>query len=136
MFVSMFYGCLDIRQNIFSYASAGHEPALHYRAKQDEFIPLEAKGLLLGVLSETKYTFHEIVLEEDDLIIMMTDGVTEFRGQDDLNSREIISALIKENKYLSAQQLCLLLYREIEKIQDFKLTDDFTVVILKNRFTF
>ncbi|WP_249650522.1 SpoIIE family protein phosphatase, partial [Lysinibacillus sp. D4A3_S15] len=63
-------------QNIFSYDKAGHEPALRYRAKQDEFIPLEAKGVLLGVLSETKYTFHEIVLEEDDLIIMMTDGVT------------------------------------------------------------
>jgi len=131
MFVSMFYGCLDIRQNIFSYASAGHEPALHYRAKQDEFVPLEAKGLLLGVLSETKYTFHEIVLEEEDLIIMMTDGVTEFRGQDDLNSRDIIATLIKENKYLSAQQLCLLLYREIEKVQNFKLSDDFTVVIFK-----
>ncbi len=62
---------------------------------------------------------------------MMTDGVTEFRGQDDLNSRDIIATLIKENKYLSAQQLCLLLYREIEKVQNFKLSDDFTVVIFK-----
>lgn len=80
---------------------------------------------------KTKYTFHEIVLEEEDLIIMMTDGVTEFRGQDDLNSRDIIATVIKENKYLSAQQLCLLLYREIEKVQNFKLSDDFTVVIFK-----
>lgn len=131
MFVSMFYGCLDVEQNIFSYASAGHEPALHYSAKDDQFFTLEAKGLLLGVLSETKYTFHEIVLEENDLIIMMTDGVTEFRVKEDLNAREIITTLIKENRHLSAQQLCQLLYKEIERVQNFKLSDDFTVVILK-----
>ncbi|AUS88531.1 phosphoserine phosphatase [Lysinibacillus sp. YS11] len=131
MFVSMFYGCLDVEQNIFSYASAGHEPALHYSAKNDQFFTLEAKGLLLGVLSETNYTFHEIVLEENDLIIMMTDGVTEFRVKEELNSREVITTLIKENRHLSAQQLCQLLYKEIERVQNFKLFDDFTVVILK-----
>ncbi|WP_230875087.1 PP2C family protein-serine/threonine phosphatase [Lysinibacillus cavernae] len=131
MFVSMFYGCLNVKQNIFSYASAGHEPALHYRAKVDQFFPVEAKGLLLGVLPETSYSFHEIVLEENDMIIMMTDGVTEFRAQNDLNSREVITALIKANRHLTAQQLCQLLYKEIEKVQNFKLSDDFTVVILK-----
>lgn len=131
MFVSMFYGCLNVEQNIFSYASAGHEPALHSSAKNDQFFTLEAKGLLLGVLSETNYTFHEIVLEENDLIIMMTDGVTEFRVKEELNSREVITTLIKENRHLSAQQLCQLLYKEIERVQNFKLFDDFTVVILK-----
>lgn len=30
MFVSMFYGCLNVEQNIFSYASAGHEPAIRF----------------------------------------------------------------------------------------------------------
>ncbi|MEK5233617.1 PP2C family protein-serine/threonine phosphatase [Lysinibacillus sp. FSL K6-0232] len=131
MFVSMFYGCLDIQKNIFSYASAGHEPALHYNAKQDQFFSLEAKGLLLGVLPNTKYTYQEIVLEENDIITMMTDGVTEFRKHDDLNSRQVITALIKEHKHLPAQQLCQLLYQEIEKIHGFNLSDDFTVVILK-----
>ncbi|EKU44326.1 MULTISPECIES: PP2C family protein-serine/threonine phosphatase [Lysinibacillus] len=131
MFVSMFYGCLDVEHNIFSYASAGHEPALHYSAKNDQFFTLEAKGLLLGVLSETNYMFHEIVLEENDLIIMMTDGVTEFRVKEEINSRDVITTLIKENRHLSAQQLCQLLYKEIERVQNFKLFDDFTVVILK-----
>ncbi|KOS63355.1 PP2C family protein-serine/threonine phosphatase [Lysinibacillus agricola] len=131
MFVSMFYGCLDIQNSIFSYASAGHEPPLHYSAKHNEFFPLEAKGLLLGVLSETKYSYNEILLEDKDIVIMMTDGVTEFRSRDELNSREIITSLIKENKHVSAQQLCNLLYKQIEKIQDFKLSDDFTVVIIK-----
>ncbi|MDM5250549.1 MULTISPECIES: PP2C family protein-serine/threonine phosphatase [unclassified Lysinibacillus] len=131
MFVSMFYGCLDIQNSIFSYASAGHEPALHYSAKHGEFFSLEAKGLLLGVLSDSKYSYNEILLEDNDIVVMMTDGVTEFRARDDLNSREVITSLIVENKHVSAQHLCNLLYKQIEKIQDFKLSDDFTVVILK-----
>ncbi|OXS72361.1 phosphoserine phosphatase [Lysinibacillus sp. KCTC 33748] len=132
MFVSMFYGCLDMRKSTFSYASAGHEPALHYSAMRDQFIPLESTGLLLGVLPETKYSYNEITLEENDIVIMMTDGVTEFRLQDELNAREVITSLVFENKYLSAQELCNLLYKQIEKIQDFKLTDDFTIAIIKN----
>lgn len=104
---------------------------MHYNAKQDQFFSLEAKGLLLGVLPNTKYTYQEIVLEENDIITMMTDGVTEFRKHDDLNSRQVITALIKEHKHLPAQQLCQLLYQEIEKIHGFNLSDDFTVVILK-----
>ncbi|MFC9542645.1 PP2C family protein-serine/threonine phosphatase [Lysinibacillus sp. NPDC056959] len=131
MFVSMFYGCLDMRKSTFSYASAGHEPALHYSAMRDQFIPLESTGLLLGVLPETKYSYNEITLEENDIVIMMTDGVTEFRLLDELNAREVITSLIFENKYLSAQELCNLLYKQIEKIQDFKLSDDFTIAIIK-----
>lgn len=133
MFVSMFYGCLDIQNSIFSYASAGHEPALHYRANENTFYSLEAKGLLLGVLPEIKYSYNKISLKEQDIVIIMTDGVTEFRAHDDVNSREMITSLIAEHKHQSAQQLCNLLHKEIERIQDFKLSDDFSVVIIKKK---
>lgn len=131
MFVSMFYGRYDIQNSIFSYASAGHEPALHYMSKENTFHELEAKGLLLGILPEVKYSHYDITLEEGDMVIMMTDGVTEFRTNEELNSREIITSLIAKHKHLSAQQMCVCLHKEIERFQKFKLTDDFTVVIIK-----
>ena len=131
MFVSMFYGRYDIQTSRFSYASAGHEPALRYHAKEDVFYELEAKGLLLGVLPEVKYLHYEITLEAGDMVVMMTDGVTEFRKNEELNAREVIPSLIAKHKHLSAQQLCAMLHKEIERLLDFKLTDDFTVVIIK-----
>ncbi|MFJ7953301.1 PP2C family protein-serine/threonine phosphatase [Lysinibacillus sp. NPDC096418] len=131
MFVSMFYGRYDIQNSIFSYASAGHEPALHYISNENVFYELEAKGLLLGILPEVKYSHYDITLEAGDMVIMMTDGVTEFRTNDELNSREVITSLIAKHRHLSAQQLCVCLHKEIERLQDFKLTDDFTVVIIK-----
>lgn len=131
MFVSMFYGRYDILNSIFSYASAGHEPALYYSSKEDAFHELEAKGLLLGVLPEVNYSHYEISLEAGDIVIIMTDGVTEFRTNEELNSREVITSLIAKHKHLTAQQICTLLHNEIERLQNFKLTDDFTVVIIK-----
>lgn len=131
MFVSMFYGRYNIRNSVFSYASAGHEPALYYSSKENIFHELEAKGLLLGILPEVKYLHYEIKLEPGDMVIMMTDGVTEFRTNEELNSREVITSLIAKHKHLSAQQLCVCLHKEIEHFQDFQLTDDFTVVIIK-----
>lgn len=131
MFVSMFYGRYDILNSIFSYASAGHEPALYYSSKEDAFHELEAKGLLLGVLPEVNYSHYEISLEAGDIVIIMTDGVTEFRTNKELDSREVITSLIAKHKHLTAQQLCVLIHNEIERLQNFKLTDDFTVVIIK-----
>lgn len=131
MFVSMFYGRYDSQTSIFSYASAGHEPALYYSAKEDRLNELEVQGLLLGVLPEVSYSHYELKLEVGDIVIMMTDGVTEFRTNGELNSREVITSLIEKHKHLTAQQLCTLLHKEIERLRNFKLTDDFTIVILK-----
>lgn len=131
MFVSMFYGRFDIANNVFTYGSAGHEPALYYCAAEDKYYDLESKGLLLGVLPEVKYSQSEIHLQKNDFIIIMTDGVTEFRKDDTINSREIIENLARNLRHLNAQQMCEALYEEMQRLQEFGLEDDFTVVILK-----
>lgn len=131
MFVSMFFGRLDVENGSFTYGSAGHEPALYYKASEKRFYDLESKGLLLGVMPEVKYPQFDITLNEGDFIVMMTDGVTEFRKQADLDTREIIENLLLKFIDLNAQQMCEMLYKELQKLQDFGLEDDFTVVILK-----
>lgn len=131
MFVSMFFGRFDVVQNIFTYGSAGHEPALYYKASENQFYSLESKGLLLGVMPEVKYPQFEIKLEDGDFIVMMTDGVTEFREQKDIDSREIIETLLLSYKDMRAQSMCEMLYKDLQKLQNYNLDDDFTVVIVK-----
>ncbi|WP_332646317.1 PP2C family protein-serine/threonine phosphatase [Lysinibacillus sp. 54212] len=131
MFVSMFFGRFDIAKNIFTYGSAGHEPALFYKASENTFYSLEAKGLLLGVMPEVKYPQFEVKLGDGDFIVMLTDGVTDFRDLENRDSREIIEALLLSFKDLAAQKMCERLYEELQKIQNFHIDDDFTVVIVK-----
>lgn len=133
MFISMFYGSYDSTNSVFSYASAGHEPALFYQAKENKFSELIAKGLLLGVKRDVNYEERSIVLEENDCIIMMTDGVTEIRTEEGFISMDIIKAIIENEKNSPAQVIVDSLYRELIKLQNFKLHDDFTIVIYKKQ---
>lgn len=55
MFISMFYGKYDGNTSKFTYGSAGHEPAILYRAAEDRFVELDAKGLLLGIRKDVVF---------------------------------------------------------------------------------
>jgi len=131
MFVSMFYGTYNIKESKFTYGSAGHEPAIYYNAREKTFFDLESKGLLLGVMPEVTYPQHDIYLEENDFIIMITDGVTDFRKQGELDPRDVIKNLALSCNHLSAQEMCEEMYTYLKKLPDFELEDDFTVVIFK-----
>ncbi|MGN7479637.1 PP2C family protein-serine/threonine phosphatase [Solibacillus silvestris] len=131
MFVSMFYGTYNVEESKFTYGSAGHEPAIYYNAREQTFCDLESKGLLLGVMPEVKYPQYEIRLGENDFIIMITDGVTDFRKQGELDPRDVIKSLALSYSHLSAQEMCEKMYAYLKALPDFDLEDDFTVVIFK-----
>lgn len=131
MFISMFYGRYDTDHSTFRYASAGHEPALFYRASEKEFSLLESKGLLLGVHEQAKYEERVVTLEVGDFIAVMTDGVTETRTDKGFLEMDVLEDLLRDVKSESAQTMVDTLFNELSKMQDYKLHDDFTLVILK-----
>lgn len=131
MFISMFYGRYNVEKSIFTYASAGHEPALFFNAKKDEFSELHAKGLLLGVVPNVIYKQHEVKMEIGDFVVMMTDGVTECRTDEGFIEQEFIASLIHSLRHENAQTIVDSVFKELEKMQNFELRDDFTLVIFK-----
>lgn len=131
MFISMFYGRYNVENSIFTYASAGHEPALFFDSEKDDFSELHAKGLLLGVVPNVIYKQHDVKLKTGDFVVMMTDGVTECRTDEGFIEQEIIASLIRSVKHESAQTMVEMVYKELEKMQNFELRDDFTLVIYK-----
>lgn len=133
MFISMFYGTYDTSKSVFTYASAGHEPPLFYCAKSSSFSELQAKGLLLGVISNVKYEQHSITLEKDDFIVMMTDGVTECRSKDGFIDQNTVMDIIESVRDQSAQDMVEYVFHKLEELQEFEQRDDFTLVIFKKK---
>jgi phosphoserine phosphatase RsbU/P len=131
MFITMFYGSYDPVSHLFEYASAGHEPGFCYSAKDDKFYELEAKGLVLGIDRNVKYSQYEKSLLPEDMIVLLTDGVTECRVDEEFIEREDIIKIMRKYMHLSSQELVEAVYKELERIQDFQLRDDFTLIILK-----
>jgi sigma-B regulation protein RsbU (phosphoserine phosphatase) len=131
MFITMFYGMYDPATNILSYASAGHEPGIYYNAEKKEFTELTARGLLLGVEKRTKYKEYKKEVLPGDMVILMSDGVTECRTDEGFIERETLLGYINKYIHLSAQEIVNKIFKELEKLQHFQLRDDFTLIILK-----
>ncbi|SDM86603.1 PP2C family protein-serine/threonine phosphatase [Sediminibacillus halophilus] len=131
MFITMFYGLYDPGDEKFYYSSAGHEPGFYYNAAEDKFEEIEARGVVLGVTRDTKYRQYERKVNPGDMIIMLTDGVTECRQGDRFIEPEEVLDVIKANMHLPAQKLVEQVYKHFERLQDFHLRDDFTLIILR-----
>lgn len=136
MFVSLFYGRFDLENSIFTWSSAGHEPALYYNSKKQTFMDLESRSLLLGILKDVKYTQQDIKLSNNDFLILMTDGVTDCRKLQDFDARGYIKKIALSCCHLSAQEMCDQIYEKLNSVQDFTIEDDFTIVIIKKDNSF
>lgn len=133
MFITMFYGMYDLHKHLFSFSSAGHEPPLYFDAKKNEFYELDARGLVLGIDRLATYQQYEKRIEVDDMVILFSDGVTECRTEEGFIEVDKIIDLIRSYIHLPPQAIVELVYRDLEKIQDFQLRDDFTLIILKRK---
>ncbi|MBN9378870.1 MAG: SpoIIE family protein phosphatase [Chlamydiales bacterium] len=78
MFVTAFYGILNVNTGDLNYCNAGHNPPILFGDNKCVFIGIN-QGIALGVDMEHEelFTEHSIKLNKNDLIVLYTDGVTE-----------------------------------------------------------
>ncbi|MGG4490331.1 PP2C family protein-serine/threonine phosphatase [Metabacillus idriensis] len=131
MFITMFYGMYDTHTHEFVYGSAGHEPGFYYNAKEDCFHDMNTKGLVLGIDQSIKYKQYSRIVEKGDMIVLLSDGVTESKTNEEFIERDFITNLIKKYSDLNAQGIVDNIYKDFLQMQDFELRDDFTLIILK-----
>ncbi|WP_082235562.1 PP2C family protein-serine/threonine phosphatase [Halobacillus massiliensis] len=133
MFVTMFYGLYNMQDHVFRFSSAGHEPGYYYNSQKDEFEEIDASGLVLGVSSEATYEQCSQQINVGDMVILLTDGVTECRQGDRFIEEDEVLEIIRKYSHLPAQETVEQVYKHFERLQDFYLRDDFTLIILKRK---
>src|SRR4051812_375787 len=75
-FVTAFYAVLDPTSRTLTYSRAGHNPPRLLRAGQ--IISIDESGALpLGILDEQPYAESTMILEQNALLLLYTDGITE-----------------------------------------------------------
>lgn len=131
MFITMLTANYDPTNHLFKYASAGHEPGFYYDAEKQKFTEINSGGLVLGVLPDSEYKHHELQVNKGDMIILLTDGVTECRQGDRFIESEEVLEIIDKYAHLNTQELVNSVYKHFERLQDFELTDDFTLIVLR-----
>ncbi|MCD8193267.1 MAG: SpoIIE family protein phosphatase, partial [Tannerellaceae bacterium] len=81
MFVTAFYGILNIHTGNVIYSNAGHNPPIFLMKKDASIssLPL-TNDLILGAMSKIRYHEKMIQLAPGDSLLLYTDGVTEARN--------------------------------------------------------
>jgi sigma-B regulation protein RsbU (phosphoserine phosphatase) len=91
-FATMFYGAITPDGKL-SYSNAGQEPPLVVRADSTNW--LEEGGPVLGLLSIATYAYETVPLQQGDLVVVCSDGVTEARNLagDEFGRERLLEAL-------------------------------------------
>jgi tetrahydromethanopterin S-methyltransferase subunit F len=84
-FVTAVHLSLDLTSGEYVISSAGHLPAVHYDAASGRWRVTQARGIVLGVVSDLQAvptSSEEGVLRRGDALMLYTDGLVEAPGQD------------------------------------------------------
>ncbi|MFL6516715.1 MAG: PP2C family protein-serine/threonine phosphatase, partial [Bacillus sp. (in: firmicutes)] len=105
----------------------------YYHSDTNSFEDLQTKGLVLGVDQNFTYEQYQKQVLPGDMIVLLSDGVTEARTEEGFIERSVITDLIQKYQHLTAQEMVELIYRDLEKMQNFEINDDFTLIILRRK---
>lgn len=76
MFVTLWVGVLDLTDGNLTFVSAGHNPPVLLRNNRADFIKFK-NGFVLAGMEGMIYKEHTIQLNNEDIVYLYTDGVTE-----------------------------------------------------------
>lgn len=133
MFVTMFYCILNWRTGELAYASAGHNPPILWRRAESRTELLRAKGVVLGIVDKIELEDRRVELENGDVLVLYTDGVTEPVNDQEIEFGEerLAETVAKGNKRPCAE-LVKMIHEEVSAFVGAQPQfDDYTLVAVK-----
>ena len=128
-FVTFLYGVLNNESRTFDYCNAGNVyPILVSRGTARS---MEAGGAALGVFPEWQYENASIALEPGDRLLLVTDGITEAYGPDEVEFGEekLAQSALAHSKRTAAEMSRLLL-EEVSAFCGSRFHDDATLLVI------
>lgn len=124
---------IDEESGKVDFSNAGHSPLLYFNKKAGTFVPIDTRGLPVGVESKEVYVKKSILLEKDDILVLYTDGLPETKSSDGaLYSIEKLEKLIIGNKEKTVEKIVEIIENDINLFKGTQdLIDDQTLIVVK-----
>jgi serine phosphatase RsbU (regulator of sigma subunit) len=133
LFMTMFYGEIDIKEKMIRWVKAGHEPAILYTPATDSHEMLAGEGLPLGVMEDAEYKEYQKQINPGQIILIGTDGVKEaVNTAGEMFGNKRLLNVIRDYADKSAREI---LDKAFESLNNFRhpleADDDETLVVIK-----
>lgn len=135
IFITLFFGVLDLRNGELHYSNAGHNPPRLLQAdSQVEVVP-KTNNIVLGIQPGHAYNNDQIQLKPGDTLFLYTDGITEAENLQDEEFTE--SRLDKKLAGLAGASAERVATEIVDAVQEFvgdaPQSDDITCVVARFR---
>jgi len=133
-FITLFFGWLQPTTRKFAYASAGHPTGYVFGASGEVKMELESTAIPLAINADTDFPMgRSTVLEEGDVVFLLTDGILEAESPDErMFGVDRALETVRENLREPAEEI---LRRLLDTVADYsrprKLIDDVTAIVIK-----
>ena len=131
-FATLFVGIANMEEGTLAYCSAGHPPALLVRARSGELVSLGVQSGVVGAFSGMRYLNGEVKIEDGDILLLYTDGVTEARNHDGAFFGEdgLRDAFLRESA-VGYDGLCDRVLQAVSSFAGESLEDDVALVVVR-----
>ena len=132
-FVTVFVATIDTYEGTLSYASAGHMPAILWRADSHAVELLKATSPPIGIFGDTGELSNTLTINSGDTIVFYTDGITEAQAPNsDLFGLNRLLYIIQSRANEPPELLQQYIQAEIASFRrDSQSRDDATLLIIK-----
>ena len=129
-YATMFYGIMDLSQDLLVYASAATLSPLLFLPGEEQPLVGDGKGYPLGMFEESTYENRELPFPQGCSLLLYSDAITEGKTHDGdrLEERGVINAAARCLKMAPREQLVITIAGELNKILRMPLADDLTIV--------
>jgi len=130
-FVTAAFGLFSPDGRTFTYCNAGHPPPILCRGNR--LIELLTGGMVLGVLPEQTYEEETIQLRANDVIAIVTDGVTEAMDfQKQTYGQERFLQSLRRHRKLDAPQIAREILWDVRRFVGLaRQSDDISIVVAR-----
>lgn len=139
IFISLIFGVVDVKRDLFTFSRAGHNPLLFFKSKEKKLYTYTPEGIGLGITEDETFrkNISELSLDfqKNDIIILYTDGVVE--ATNNLNRFYGDNRLQKLIETYHESSADTLLNKIVEDLYTFgdgtNQHDDMTLVVIKKK---
>jgi serine phosphatase RsbU (regulator of sigma subunit) len=133
LFVTAFYGILDVKTGRLAYCNAGHTPPFLIRKLDGGRVEaLPATGMPIGVDADAFWLQAEVQIEPGDVLLLYTDGIPDAQDDAGEHFKDIrMIEIAQENLGNSAQQIQRSVLESIEEFVGAAAQfDDITLLVV------
>lgn len=132
MFVTLFFGLLNLTSGEMTYVNGGHNPPLFYDHGSDRVKELKPTGMAVGMDLQAVYEEKTVKMQDGDFIFLYTDGALDAVVREKAFGEKELHAFIRRHRNADPDRIVNLLKERLCGINVHSSShDDLTIIVWK-----